>query len=368
MEHTSQYSDPELCGRLARQIKFICKKDIRIMEVCGTHTVSVFRHGIRTLLPQRLSLISGPGCPVCVTDQAELDAFIKIANMPDTILATFGDLMRVPATGGSSLQKEKGKGKDIRMVYSTMDALDLARANPNKQVVFAGVGFETTAPTIAASILAADNQNLENYSVYCAHKLVPPAIDALMNLSGVDIDGFLLPGHVSVIIGEQAYARFYEKYRIPCVIGGFEPAEILEAICRLAAMISSDAPGLENSYSHAVSGPGNLRAQKIMDRVFKKTDALWRGLGTIAQSGLAIRDEFAGFDAARRFGITAGQSIPPRGCACGLILTGRLLPPQCPLYGKDCTPENPTGPCMVSSEGTCAAYWKYYGQTNGTCK
>jgi hydrogenase expression/formation protein HypD len=365
MEHTSHYRDPKLCRRLARQIKSICKKDIRIMEVCGTHTVSVFRHGIRTLLPQSLSLISGPGCPVCVTDQSELDAFIEIANMPDTILATFGDLMRVPATG-SSLQKQKAKGKDIRMVYSTMDALEIARANPGRQVVFAGVGFETTAPTIAASILAADAQKFDNYSVYCAHKLVPPALDALMDLSGVDIQGFLLPGHVSVIIGRQAYEPFFEKHRIPCVIAGFEPAEILEAICRLAPMISSDSPGLENAYSRAVSGPGNLRAQKVMARVFKKTDALWRGLGTIAQSGLAIRGEFLKFDAARRFGITARQSSPPKGCACGLILTGRLLPPQCPLYGKTCTPENPTGPCMVSSEGTCAAYWKYYGQKDGT--
>lgn len=358
MEHTNHYRDGQLCRRLAEQIASMCAEDIRIMEVCGTHTVSAFRHGIRTLLPRSLSLISGPGCPVCVTDQAELDAFIEIANMPDTILATFGDLMRVPATG-SSLQKEKARGKDIRMVYSTMDALDLARANPDQQVVFAGVGFETTAPTIAASILAAHAENLSNYSVYCAHKRVPPALDALMHLSGVEIHGFLLPGHVSVVIGEQAYAAFFEKHRIPCVIAGFEPADMLYGIGRLAEMIASGTPGLENAYGRAVSAQGNFRARQVMDRVFETTDALWRGLGRIADSGLAIGEEFADFDAARRFCVNVRPAAAPAGCACGDVLTGRCLPPQCPLYAGVCTPAHPVGPCMVSSEGTCAAYWKY---------
>ncbi|MBA2880170.1 hydrogenase expression/formation protein HypD [Desulfosalsimonas propionicica] len=358
MEHTEQYRDGKLCASLAGQITSMCTEDMRIMEVCGTHTVSIFRHGIRTLLPRSLSLISGPGCPVCVTDQAELDAFIEIANMPDTILATFGDLMRVPATG-SSLEKEKARGKDIRMVYSTMDALALARANPDRQVVFAGVGFETTAPTIAASILAAHAENLSNYSVYCAHKLVPPALEALMGLSGVEIHGFLLPGHVSVIIGGQAYASFFEKHRIPCVIAGFEPADMLMGIQELTEMISSNTPGLENAYGRAVSWQGNPRAQKVMDRVFKTANARWRGLGEIAKSGLSIREEFAAFDAARRFSIDPRPAAAPAGCACGEVLTGRCLPPDCRLYGTACTPADPLGPCMVSSEGTCAAYWKY---------
>lgn len=358
MKHISEYRNGDLSRRLIQRIADICQKDIRIMEVCGTHTVSIFRHGIRSVLPEQISLISGPGCPVCVTDQGDIDAGIALAGNPNTIIATFGDLMRVPG-GASSLQKERADGRDIRMVYSTMDALDIAKANPDRQVVFLGVGFETTAPTIAASILAAKQAGIRNYSVYASHKCVPPALDALMTLEGVCIDGFLLPGHVSVVIGRKAYIPFFDKYRVPSVIAGFEPADILAAILRLVEMIRAGAPGLENAYTRAVGENGNPRAVEIMGQVFETSDAVWRGLGLIPASGLSIRQGFADYDAARRFQITVSNSYQPKGCVCGDILTGRLTPPQCPLYKKICTPVDPVGPCMVSSEGTCAAYYKY---------
>lgn len=358
MNHTNAYRNGDLSKRLIERITDVSQTGIRIMEVCGTHTVSIFRHGIRSVLPDHISLISGPGCPVCVTDQGDIDAAITLSRNPDTIVATFGDLMRVPGAS-SSLQKERAEGRDIRMVYSTMDALDIAKANPDKEVVFLGVGFETTAPTVAASILSAKQAGIKNFSVYAAHKCVPPALEALMALDDVRIDGFLLPGHVSVVIGRKAYIPFFEKYRIPSVIAGFEPADILMAVLKLTEMIRDGAPGLENAYPRAVGENGNPRAEEIMGQVFEMKDAVWRGLGVIPASGLSIRKAFADHDAARRFQIPATLSYPSKGCACGDILTGRLKPPDCPLYKKICTPLDPVGPCMVSSEGTCAAYYKY---------
>jgi len=359
MKYIQEYRDSRLSRKIIEQIAAISHRDLRIMEVCGTHTVSIFRNGIRTVLPENVSLISGPGCPVCVTDQKEIDTAIALAANENAIIATFGDLIRVPGTF-SSLQKEQADGRDIRIVYSTFDAINMARENPDKAVIFLGIGFETTAPTIAASVLAAKKAGVSNYFVYSAHKLMPPALEALMNREVSRIDGFLLPGHVSVIIGRKAYAEFFEKYRIPCVITGFEPVDILQAVFNLTEMINAGSPRLENGYPRAVTDAGNTEATKIMYSVFEPSDASWRGLGRIAGSGLQFRPEYAGFDAKAHFDPDVPEALPPKGCACGEILTGKLTPPQCPLYKTKCTPMNPVGPCMVSSEGTCAAYYKYH--------
>ena len=353
------YSDPKIAGRLIETIRNVSTRPVRIMEVCGTHTVSIFRAGIRSVLPETISLISGPGCPVCVTDQREIDAFIALARTPGVMVTTFGDLMRVPGTESSLLQ-ERSRGRDVRMVYSTMDALDLARKHPEKKVVFLGVGFETTAPTVAAVIALAAGQGVGNFSIYSAHKVVPPALCALMETPGVRIDGFLLPGHVSVIIGTEAFRPFVETYGIPCVVAGFEPVDILQGVASLAALIEAGEAGLGNAYPRAVTDQGNVRAWEVLKTVFEPADAAWRGIGTIAGSGLRIREAFADFDAGRLFDLDLPESTDPPGCACGEILTGIKSPPQCPLFRKRCTPMNPVGPCMVSSEGTCAAYYRYH--------
>ncbi len=359
IKHLEEYRDPEIAGRLIEAIKSRSRKKIRLMEVCGTHTVSIFRSGIRDVLPDTISLLSGPGCPVCVTAQGEIDAFIALSKMEGVIITTFGDLIRVPGTR-SSLQNERAEGRDIRMVYSPMDALDVAAANPDRQVVFLGIGFETTAPTIAGTLTVAKAQGLENFSVISAHKLAPPALDALMQTEGIELDGFIMPGHVSVIIGLKAYDGLFETYRVPCAVAGFEPADILKAIAMLVDQIESGAPAVENAYPRAVTYEGNTKAQKIMETVFKVEDANWRGLGVIPESGLGINAAYAKFDAMRRFQPEVPEAPEPKGCDCGEILTGRKIPPECALYKKVCTPVNPVGPCMVSSEGTCAAYYRYH--------
>ncbi|HSO19847.1 MAG TPA: hydrogenase formation protein HypD [Desulfosarcina sp.] len=356
---SAAFHDPEIARHLLARINRTSRRPVRFMEVCGTHTVSIFRSGIRSLLPDTISLISGPGCPVCVTAQAEIDAFIALARQPDTIVATFGDLIRVPGSG-SSLQQEKAGGADVRIVYSTVDAVDLARGNPGKRVVFLGVGFETTAPTVAAAVLAARRQQLDNFFVVSAHKTVPPALHALAGGS-INIDGFLLPGHVSVIIGLEAYRSFFDAHRMPCVVAGFEPTDLLEGIAMLVDQVESGRPVLENGYPRAVTPAGNPKAVAVMNEVFQAADADWRGIGRIPGSGLAIRDAYADVDAVRAFGIRLEPAPEPKGCACGEILTGLKTPPQCPLYRRVCSPMAPVGPCMVSSEGTCAAYYRYHG-------
>jgi hydrogenase expression/formation protein HypD len=359
LKHIDEYRDSEISRGLIEKIRSISKKNVRLMEVCGTHTVSIFRSGIRSVLPQTISLLSGPGCPVCVTDQAEIDAFIELARLDDVIIATFGDLMRVPGSR-SSLQKESAGGRDIRVVYSTFDALEIARQNPAKKVVFLGVGFETTAPTIAAAILSAAQTNVKNFSVISAHKLVPPALEALMAEEQIKIDGFILPGHVSVIIGLNAYRPFFDRHKIACAVAGFEPIDILQAIAMLVEMLEADRPALENLYSRAVTVEGNRKAQRILDEIFEPTDACWRGIGVIPRSGLKIRDQYAAHDAQKIFDIQVSDVQTPKGCACGEILTGTKTPPECALFKKVCTPMDPVGPCMVSTEGTCAAYYKYH--------
>lgn len=359
IKHMDEYRDADLSRPLAEAIRRISAKNIRLMEVCGTHTVSIFRSGIRSLLPNTISLLSGPGCPVCVTDQGEVDAFIALANIDDVILTTFGDLMRVPGTTGS-LQKARADGRDIRIVYSTMDAVEIARKNPGKKVVFPGVGFETTAPTIAAAILSAEQAGLDNFFVYSAHKLVPPALEALMSMADIRIDGFILPGHVSVIIGLNGYRAFFERFRIPCVVAGFEPIDLLRAIAMLVEQIEKGAPALENAYDRAVTPEGNPTARKILEKVFEPADVSWRGIGEIPASGLKIRAAFAAFDAEKALSFEVPAARDPKGCACGEILTGAKTPPECSLYKSVCTPLDPVGPCMVSSEGTCAAYYRYH--------
>jgi hydrogenase expression/formation protein HypD len=359
IRYSEEYRDAEVCRTLAERIRRASRRPVRLMEVCGTHTVSIFRSGVRSLLPETITLLSGPGCPVCVTDQAEIDAFVALARIPEVTVATFGDLMRVPGSA-STLVAERAAGRDVRVVYSTMDALEIARRRPERQVVFPGVGFETTAPTVAAAIRLAAGEGLANFSVFAAHKTVPPALEALMALDGVRIDGFILPGHVSVVIGAEAYRPFCERHRVPGVVAGFEPADILGAIASLVEQIEAGAPRLVNAYPRAVAAEGNPRARELLAEVFEPACARWRGIGPIAASGLAIRETYAAFDAGRRFTLALPPAREPRGCACGEILVGRKTPPECPLYKRRCTPMEPVGPCMVSSEGTCAAYYRYH--------
>ncbi len=361
LRHIDEYRDSGISRKLIEKIKNTSKRSIRLMEVCGTHTVSIFRSGIRSVLPETISLLAGPGCPVCVTDQAEIDTFIELSRLDDVIVTTFGDLIRVPGTT-SSLQKEIAGGQDIRVVYSTIDALEIARKNPTKRVIFLGVGFETTAPTIAASIFSAAQMNVENYSVISAHKLVPPALHALMASGEVKIDGFILPGHVSVIIGLKAYQPFFNQYRTACVVSGFEPVDILQAISILVEMIETDSPGLRNAYPRAVTHEGNLKAQQLMDDIFEPADVCWRGIGMIPRSGLKIREQYAAHDAQKLFNVQVPEAQTVKGCACGEVLIGTKTPPECALYKKVCTPMDPVGPCMVSTEGTCAAYYKYHAE------
>jgi hydrogenase expression/formation protein HypD len=361
INYLAEYRDPEISQAIARKIRDISRRPVRFMEVCGTHTVSIFRNGIRSLLPETISLISGPGCPVCVTPQREIDAFIKLARMDGVILATFGDLMRVPGAD-SSFQQERAEGRDIRVIYSMTDALLLAQANPDKRVILPAVGFETTAPTTAATLITAKARDTKNLFVFSAHKLVPPALFALMENPGVHVDGFILPGHVSVIIGTRAYLPFFDKFQIPCVISGFEPVDILRGILMLVQQVESGKTGVENAYERVVTLEGNRTAQDLMQRVFESQDTAWRGIGTLCGSGLKIGKEFSDFDAEKRFDISMPESDEPKGCACGEILCGIKIPPQCALYKKACTPMTPVGPCMVSSEGTCAAYYRYQGR------
>ncbi|MFC1798719.1 hydrogenase formation protein HypD [Thermodesulfobacteriota bacterium] len=362
-KHMEEYRDRALSKAILKQIEAISTKKLQLMEVCGTHTTAIFRSGIRKMLPEVISLISGPGCPVCVTAQAEIDGFIALSRKKDVIVTSFGDLIRVPGSR-SSLQREQADGADIRIVYSTLDALEIAKKNPDKQVVFLGVGFETTAPTIAAAIISVDTMKLDNFSVFSANKLVPPALEALLENPDIRVDGFILPGHVSVVIGEKAYRPVVEKYNMPCVIAGFEPTDILQAVYILISQIDTKDPKLENAYRRAVTVSGNEKAQQIIEQVFEVKDATWRGIGVIPASGLKIRAAFEALDAQKRFDIDIPKTEDPKGCECGKILTGLMTPPDCSLYGKACRPESPIGPCMVSSEGTCAAYYKYQGENS----
>jgi hydrogenase expression/formation protein HypD len=331
-------------------------RNVAFMEVCGTHTMAVSRSGLRRLLPANVKLISGPGCPVCVTDTSYLDAAIELARRPGVIVTTFGDLVRVPGSE-SSLERERAAGAAVRVVYSPADALALARENPDKQVVFLGVGFETTAPMVAWTIKKAAQDGVMNFSVLCAHKTMPFAMEALLKDQEVKIDGFICPGHVSVITGAQLYWFIPERYGIPCVVCGFEAVDVMKCIAMLLAQIVEKRATVEIEYTRSVNQTGNPAAQQLIAEVFEEGDAGWRGIGVIPRSGLAIRKEFARWDAGRS--VTFRESKPHPGCRCGDVLRGVLTPPECKLFAKVCTPTNPLGPCMVSSEGACAAFYRY---------
>lgn len=361
MKYIDEYRDGPLAKNLVRKIKEVSKKPIRLMEICGTHTMAIFRHGIRGVLPDHIELVSGPGCPVCVTAMEDIDRAIKLTSIPNVIVATFGDMLRVPGTG-SSLQKENGRGADVRVVYSTFDAMKIAKDNLDKEIVFLGIGFETTAPTVAAAIKIADEKNLSNFSILSAHKLLPPAMDALISGGNIAIDGFICPGHVSTIIGTSSYKSVVDRYKIPCVVVGFEPIDILQGILMLVEQIENGQPRVEIQYKRAVRPEGNPGALKIMEDVFESCDSPWRGLGMIPGSGLSIKDQFGSHDAAKRFDLTVPPAKEPPRCRCAEVLKGAIRPFECKLFRKTCSPLNPIGACMVSSEGTCAAYYKYHGE------
>ncbi len=351
--------DRDICSSLSDGIgKLLQDRKMRFMEVCGTHTCAIFQSGLRSLLPENVIHISGPGCPVCVTHEAEVALFLQIARQKNTIIATFGDLLRVPGPDGTSLKNTKAEGAKISIVYSPLDALKLAEENPESEVVFLGVGFETTAPAVAASIITAQNRKIKNLSVLSMHKLVPPAIRAILENGNSQIDAFLLPGHVATITGLHPFEFVAKEYHRPGVVGGFEPVEILFALRMLAEQLHK--PEIKNAYTKAVANEGNTRARSLLNQVFHTSDTSWRGLGKIPQSGLSIREEFKSFDAMKRFDLKM-PSVSPGMCRCGQVLQGLISPPQCPLFGKKCVPSAPVGPCMVSTEGSCAAFYKYGG-------
>jgi hydrogenase expression/formation protein HypD len=358
MKHFDEYRDSALAKTLVGELQKAVTRPLRIMEVCGSHTMAIFRNGIRTILPEGLELISGPGCPVCVTSASHMDAFIAMADQPCVRVAIFGDLFRVPGSNGS-LANASSRGAKVDIVYSPMDALELAKRHPEDLVVFLGVGFETTTPTIAATILAAKNQSVVNFVVFSTQKTVPAPLTALLEDPELRINGLLCPGHVSAIIGAGAYVPFAEKYGIACVIAGFETTDLLNGLILLARQVGSGQAKVENCYGRVVSWEGNARAMKMVDEIFEPADMEWRGLGLIPGSGLKIREKYQDFDAEVRLQITLPESREPKGCMCGRILKGINTPRECPLFNNRCTPATPVGPCMVSSEGTCAAFQKY---------
>ena len=358
MKFVEEYRDPELGKKLLERIHRHSHKPIRLMEFCGGHTVAIFKHGLRQLLPDNIEMLSGPGCPVCVTASVDLDKAIALARLPDVIVTSFGDMVRVPGSY-SSLQQAKAEGADVRVVYSTQDALAIARDNPDKHIVFIGIGFETTAPTVAASILQAEAESINNYYVLSLHKVCPPIMKVLLDLGEVRLDGIICPGHVSAVIGSHPYRFIPDKYRIACAISGFEPLDILLAVDTLVNQIESGQPDVEIAYRRGVKPEGNTQAINLMQTVFEISEANWRGIGVVPASGLRIKSAFEKFEAEKNFDINAGPAYEPEGCICGSILRGVSTPPECKLFHNKCTPEHPVGPCMVSSEGSCATYYHY---------
>ena len=337
------------CKALGRQIN--------IMEVCGTHTVSIFRNGIRSTLPRGLKLLSGPGCPVCVTEQGYIDTVLQLAERDDCLIATYGDMIRVPGEGGSL--ETKHTNANVKVVLSSEDALQLARDNHDKVVVFAAVGFETTAPATAVVVKEAAAESIDNFCILSGHKLVVPAMRALLSGKNHNIDAFLCPGHVSVIIGFGAFAEIVEDFKRPCVVAGFEPMQIIEGLGEICRQLSLCKAELRSMYAAVVTEQGNATAQKAIAECFEPVDGYWRGLGKIERSTLKLKDKYSRFDALKRFNITEMQGEDTSGCRCGEVLCGLIEPPECGLFGKSCIPQEPVGPCMVSYEGVCAAWFKY---------
>lgn len=353
-----KYRSKELCMGLAEEIRRLVTKPVRLMEVCGGHTRAIRQFGIPSLLPESLSLLSGPGCPVCVTSRQYIDQAIALAD--EAVICSYGDLMRVPGSA-SSLEQAKASGKDIRLVYSSLEALKTAITSPGRKVVFLGIGFETTAPATAAAIIRAAKLRVNNFSVLSAHKVMPPAMEAIVD-AGVQIDGYICPGHVSAIAGTQMYTPMVDRYGLGCVVSGFEPLDILQSVLMLARQVITGKPKVEIQYTRAVKADGNPIALAVMNEVFETEDTWWRGLGVIKDSGLRNRADYKIFDASRVFSLPGSDLPEPEGCICGDILKGTRTPNHCRLFGKKCTPENPVGACMVSSEGTCQTYYQYEGK------
>lgn len=355
----SAFKDPKLACGLIETIHRLAPEHATLMEVCGTHTVAIARNGIRDLMPEGLRLASGPGCPVCVTCNRDIDTVIALACIPNVTITTFGDMTRVPGST-SSLLAEQAAGRSVEIVYSPLDALAFAKAHPEREVVFVGVGFETTTPLVAMAIKRAKAMGLSNFTVFAAHKNMPGALELLVGDPTLELDALILPGHVSTIIGAEPYRFLAEKYGIPGVITGFEPVDVLQGIAMLVRQLHEGRAEIEIAYARGVMPEGNPVALAAIDEVFETCTATWRGLGDIPGSGYRIRDEFANFDAVRRFEPDVEPTRDPKGCRCGDVLRARIAPNECPLFRTVCTPENPVGPCMVSSEGSCAAYYRYY--------
>ena len=360
MKYLTEYRDPELVERYAAEIRHITTRPWKIMEVCGGQTHSLVKNGLLQLLPPEVTMVHGPGCPVCVTPLHLIDKAVWLASQPGVILCSFGDMIRVPGSERSLLEA-KALGADVRILYSPLEAVKVAQDNPGKQVVFFAVGFETTAPANAMSVLHAQKLGVKNYAILTSHVLVPPAIKAVMNDPETAIHGFLAAGHVCTIMGFAEYFPLAEKYRVPIVITGFEPVDLMQGILMAVRQLENGEHCVENQYSRVVRPEGNPAARKIIEQVFDTSDREWRGIGTIPDSGWELRDEFSGFDANKKFNVPQEKAPESSECIAGLVLKGIKKPFECPQFGKKCTPSNPLGAPMVSSEGACAAYYHFSG-------
>lgn len=363
LKHIDEYRDRGLVENLTRKIRKELKGKWTIMEICGGQTHAILKYNLLQLLPAGITLIHGPGCPVCVTPIRKIDEAITLAGMPGVIVATFGDMLRVPGSN-TDLLYIKAMGGDIRMVYSPLDVINLARENPKKEVVFFAVGFETSAPAVALAVKQAHQQQLKNFSVLVSHVLVPPAMEMLLESENHRIDGFLAAGHVCTVMGTKEYIPIAEKYKVPVVVTGFEPVDILLGICNTIRMLENNRYGVENAYSRSVREEGNTAARQLLREIFVPVDRRWRGIGNIPGGGLELAEAYTGFDAALRFNLEGIVSKEPEGCIAGMILTGRQKPSDCRAFGSGCTPEKPMGAPMVSSEGACAAYYRYQRTTS----
>jgi len=359
LKYIDEYRDKKTADSIISEIKKIRIKDnINIMEVCGGHTLSILKYGINTLIPENINLLSGPGCPVCVTPNEYIDQSIELSGMKNVIIATFGDMLKVPGSK-SSLQKEKENGRTVKICLSTMDAVKTAIENPSKEVIFLGIGFETTAPSIAVALKHAYNENIKNFSVLCGLKTMPDAMLALVKDNKIKINGFICPGHVTVITGSKIYDNIASNYKIPCVTSGFEPIDLLMTIKMILMQLKNKNIKNEIEYKRAADYNGNIKAQKIINEIFNEAESNWRGIGIIDKSGLKIKNSFAKFDAQKKFAIKVIQTNENPLCICGDIMRGIKKPSECKLFKKVCTPDNPVGACMVSAEGNCANYFKY---------
>lgn len=356
--YIKEFRDKDQVKKFSDILSKYTGKYVTIMEVCGTHTMALSRYGIRSIVSRNIRLISGPGCPVCVTPSDFINSALELAKKSDVIITTFGDMMRIPV-GSMSLIKQKSLGGDIRILYSPFDALEIAKDNPSKKVVFLSVGFETTNPVIALTVQKANQLNLKNFYILTANKTIPNALKALICDESIKVDGFLYPGHVSAATGTNLYKEIAKEYGVPGVVAGFEPLDILNSIITLISTINSGQSTVTNTYKRVVEEEGNQKAMTVVNEVFEPCDAVWRGLGEIPQSGLRLKEKYRQFDARWQFELSDTYCEEPKGCKCGEILKGKISPKECPLFGSACTPDTPVGACMVSSEGTCAAFYSY---------